>query len=179
MARSRKKSSARATSSAKAASTDPQDVTPDAEDPTAEAEDSKPAGGSAKDPVRRRGAAGKDPVGRGATKGASRKKKSKGETGRTAGGEVPEKAKDSTRATSVRRAAAAETSRTTGRRVAAAGQNPQWLAPAAVVFLILGLAYLVTYYITAGQLPLPIGDWNLAVGFGVLMVGGGMLMFWK
>ncbi|WP_369007710.1 hypothetical protein [Lonsdalea populi] len=23
------------------------------------------------------------------------------------------------------------------------------------------------------------GDWNLAVGFGVLMVGGGMLMFWK
>ena len=129
--------------------------------------------------MRRRGAAGKDPVGRGATKGTSGKKKRKGETGRPTGGEVPEKAKDSTRATSVRRAAAAETSRTTGRRVAAAGQNPQWLAPAAVVFLILGLAYLVTYYITAGQLPLPIGDWNLAVGFGVLMVGGGMLMFWK
>lgn len=199
MARSRKKSSARATSSAKAASTDPKDVTPDAEDPTAQAEDaatdledptadaadataetedSKPAKGSAKDPVRRRGAAGKDPVGRGATKGTSGKK-GRSETGRPAGGEVPEKAKDSTRATSVRRAAAAETSRSTGRRVAAAGQNPQWLAPAAVVFLILGLAYLVTYYITAGQLPLPIGDWNLAVGFGVLMVGGGMLMFWK
>lgn len=193
MARSRKKSSARATSSAKAASTDPKDVTPepeeltaeaedtttDAEGATAEAEDSKPAKGSAKDPVRRRGAAGKDPVGRGARKGTSGKKKGESETGRPAGGEVPEKAKDSTRATSVRRAAAAETSRTTGRRVAAAGQNPRWLAPAAVVFLILGLAYLVTYYITAGQLPLPIGDWNLAVGFGVLMVGGGMLMFWK
>lgn len=193
MARSRKKSSARATSSAKAASTDPKDVTPepeeltaeaedtttDAEDATAEAEDSKPAKGSAKDSVRRRGAAGKDPVGRGARRGTSGKKKGESETGRPDGGEVPEKAKDSTRATSVRRAAAAETSRTTGRRVAAAGQNPRWLAPAAVVFLILGLAYLVTYYITAGQLPLPIGDWNLAVGFGVLMVGGGMLMFWK
>ena len=197
MARSRKKSSARATSSAKAASTDPKDVTPEPEeltaeaedaatdledttaDATAEAEDSKPAEGSAKDPGRRRGAAGKDPVGRGAKKGTPGKKKGESETGRPAGGEVPEKAKDSTRATSVRRAAAAETSRTTGRRVAAAGQNPQWLAPAAVVFLILGLAYLVTYYITAGQLPLPIGDWNLAVGFGVLMVGGGMLMFWK
>lgn len=193
MARSRKKSSARATSSAKAASTDPKDVTPepedtatdledtttDAEDATAEAEDSKPAKGSAKDPLRRRGAAGKDPVGRGARRGTSGKKKGESETGRPDGGEVPEKAKDSTRATSVRRAAAAETSRTTGRRVAAAGQNPRWLAPAAVVFLILGLAYLVTYYITAGQLPLPIGDWNLAVGFGVLMVGGGMLMFWK
>ena len=79
----------------------------------------------------------------------------------------------------MKRAAAAESTRTTGRRVAAATQNPSWLAPTAVVLLILGLAYLVTYYISSGQLPLPIGDWNLAAGFGVLMVGGGMLMFWK
>ena len=28
-------------------------------------------------------------------------------------------------------------------------------------------------------LPLPIGDWNLAAGFGLMMMGGGMLMFWK
>ena len=96
-----------------------------------------------------------------------------------AGGEISEKAKDSTRSTSVKKAAAAESTRTTGRRVAAATQNPPWLAPTAVVLLIVGLLYLVTYYISAGQLPLPIGDWNLAVGFGVLMVGGGMLMFWK
>ncbi|ATG50982.1 hypothetical protein CFK38_05130 [Brachybacterium vulturis] len=96
-----------------------------------------------------------------------------------AGGEVAEKAKDSTRSTSVKKAAAAESSRSTRRRVAATTQNPAWLAPTAVVLLIVGLAYLVTYYISAGQLPLPIGDWNLAAGFGVLMVGGGMLMFWK
>ena len=78
-----------------------------------------------------------------------------------------------------RGAAAAESTRSTGRRVTAETQNPRWLAPTAVVFLLLGLAYLVVYYISAGQLPLPIGDWNLAAGFGVLMVGGGMLMFWK
>ena len=83
------------------------------------------------------------------------------------------------RSTSVKKAAAAESTRSTGRRVAAATQNPPWLAPTAVVLLVLGLAYLVTYYISSGQLPLPIGDWNLAAGFGVLMVGGGMLMFWK
>lgn len=118
-----------------------------------------PAAG-AKDPV----TTAKDPV-----KGAKK----------PAGGEVPEKAKDSTRSTSVRTAAAEESRRTRGRRVAAATQNPQWLAPTAVVFLILWLAYLVTYYISSGTLPLPIGDWNLAAGFGLLLVGGGMLMFWK
>lgn len=145
MARSRKTSSGRAASSAKATAAETPSPGPDA----------------AKDPVARRKApGGRTPAQR-------------------AGGEVPEQAKDSTRSTSVRRAAAAESARTTGRRVAAATQNPAWLAPAAVVLLVLGLAYLVTYYLSSGLLPLPIGDWNLAVGFGVLMVGGGMLMFWK
>jgi len=141
MARSRKKSSGRTTSNAKAKA-------------TAATESEAVTGTDAKD------SSAKDPV-------------------TPKGGEIAEKAKDSTRSTSVKKAAAAESTRTSGRRVAAATQNPAWLAPAAVVFLILGLAYLVTYYISAGQLPLPIGDWNLAVGFGVLMVGGGMLMFWK
>ena len=157
MARSRKKPSSRATSSAKAEA----EGTPSSA--TKSSEDSKSSTGSAKDPVAttpKGSAKGKDPV-------------------RPAGGEITEKAKDSTRSTSVKKAAAAESSRSTGRRVAAATQNPGWLAPTAVVLLILGLLYLVTYYISAGQLPLPIGDWNLAAGFGVLMVGGGMLMFWK
>ncbi|ASK65454.1 hypothetical protein CFK39_05975 [Brachybacterium avium] len=151
MARSRKKSSQRPTSSAKAtaAAKPVEDATEDAAEKS-----SKNAA-----PVKR-SAAGKDPV-------------------KPKGGEVAEKAKDSTRSTSVKKAAAAESSRSTGRRVAAATQNPAWLAPTAVVLLVVGLAYLVTYYISAGQLPLPIGDWNLAAGFGVLMVGGGMLMFWK
>jgi len=179
MARSRKKSSGRAASNAKAASTDsqdaatePEDVTTEPEDAATSEDDATTAADSGEDPAGAKKGSAKDPV-------AKKPKGRAAGSGKTAGGEVPEKAKDSTRATSVRRAAAAESSRTTGRRVAAAGQNPQWLAPTAVVLLVLGLAYLVTYYISAGQLPLPIGDWNLAVGFGVLMVGGGMLMFWK
>ena len=166
MARSRKKPSSRATSSAKAeAEGTPSSATKSSEDSKSStgSTGSKSSTGSAKDPVAttpKGSAKGKDPV-------------------RPAGGEITEKAKDSTRSTSVKKAAAAESSRSTGRRVAAATQNPGWLAPTAVVLLILGLLYLVTYYISAGQLPLPIGDWNLAAGFGVLMVGGGMLMFWK
>ena len=162
MARSRKKPSSRSASNAKAT------ATAKSTDATAKPADELPKAASepaakAKDPIAKKRATG-EPAARKAN---------------ATGGEVVEKAKDSTRSTSVRKAAAAESSRTTGRRVAAVTQNPAWLAPAAVVLLILGLLYLVTYYISAGQLPLPIGDWNLAVGFGVLMVGGGMLMFWK
>lgn len=98
---------------------------------------------------------------------------------RTPGGEVPEKAKDAEKSPSAKKAAAAETARAGTQRVAVSSLNPPWLAPTGVTLLILGLVYLVTYYLSAGALPLPIGDWNIAVGFGVLMVGGGMFMFWK
>lgn len=94
---------------------------------------------------------------------------------------APAEAKDSTATATARerKAAEAEQARSGRRRVRAAAPNPAWLAPTAVTLLILGLVYLVIYYITAGQLPLPIDDWNLAVGFGLLVVGGGLLMRWK
>jgi hypothetical protein len=66
-----------------------------------------------------------------------------------------------------------------GRRVAAPAATPSWIAPLAVVLLIVGLLYLVTYYLSSATMPLPIGDWNLLVGFGVLALGGVTLMFWK
>lgn len=95
--------------------------------------------------------------------------------------DVPEKAKDSsaTETARARRAAEAERTRAGRRRAPAAAVNPTWLAPTAVVLLILGLVYLVVYYLSAGLLPLPIGNWNLAAGFGVMMAGGALLMFWK
>jgi hypothetical protein len=89
--------------------------------------------------------------------------------------ETHEKAKD---AISERRRPSAEgTGR--GRRVAAPAVTPNWIAPLAVVLLIVGLIYLVTYYLSSATMPLPIGDWNLLVGFGVLAMGGVTLMFWK
>lgn len=89
--------------------------------------------------------------------------------------ETREKAKD---AISERRRPVAE-STGRGRRVAAPAVTPTWIAPVAVVLLIVGLIYLVTYYLSSATLPLPIGDWNLLVGFGVLALGGVTLMFWK
>ena len=123
------------------------------------------------------GSKGKDPESEDATgKDPARRKRS---STSAATGEVGERAKDASRSTAARKPVSSEGARR-GRRVAAASQmNPQWLAPTAVALLILGLVYLVTYYLSAGTLPLPIGDWNLAAGFGLMMMGGGMLMFWK
>ena len=57
--------------------------------------------------------------------------------------------------------------------------SPSWLAPTAITLLIVGVLYLVTYYITNATLPLPIGDWNLAVGLGIILAGGVLLTNWK
>lgn len=174
MATSRKKASARAKSTAKADAPgtddldglDSADGASRADEQTDSAKDSKDSKGGASSL-----AAGKDPV---------KKPRQKGSSAATpSGSEVTQKAKDASRTSSPKKAAAAESARTGRRRVAAVAPNPAWLAPTAVVFLVLGLLYLVTFYLSAGQLPLPIGDWNLAAGFGLMLVGGGMLMFWK
>jgi hypothetical protein len=58
--------------------------------------------------------------------------------------------------------------------------NPQWFAPLMVFFLLAGLAWVVVYYLTTGSYPIPgLGTGNLAAGFGVLLVGFGMLTQWR
>lgn len=129
---------------------------------------------TAKDPARRRAASERRDA-RSASADAPTRTRS---SARTA---VPEAAKDSaaTQSARARRAAEAERTSTSRRRVAAVAPNPAWLAPTAVTLLLLGLVYLVTYYLSSARLPLPIGDWNLLVGFGIMIAGGGLLMRWK
>jgi hypothetical protein len=60
--------------------------------------------------------------------------------------------------------------------------NPRWLAPVMVGLMVLGLAWIVTYYLTSADLALPIpqiGQWNLAVGFGLIIVGFGLTTRWR
>ena len=52
------------------------------------------------------------------------------------------------------------------------------------VVLVLGLAYLVVYYLTNSGTPrVPVmadlGAWNFAVGFGVMMLGLIMAVRWR
>jgi hypothetical protein len=60
--------------------------------------------------------------------------------------------------------------------------NPRWLVPTMLGLMLLGLAWVVTFYLTSASLGLPIpalGTWNLAVGFVLIIVGFGLTTRWK
>lgn len=45
--------------------------------------------------------------------------------------------------------------------------------------MVIGLIWVVAYYLT-GKFPIPaIGVWNLAVGFVIIMIGFLMTMWWR
>lgn len=47
-----------------------------------------------------------------------------------------------------------------------------WVAPTMVTLLVLGLAWVVVYYITSAAWPIAaLGDWNLLVGLGLIGLG--------
>ena len=58
--------------------------------------------------------------------------------------------------------------------------SPRWFAPVMVGLLLVGLAWVVTYYISQEKYPIPdFGTKNLIAGFAVLLVGFGMLTRWR
>lgn len=63
--------------------------------------------------------------------------------------------------------------------------SPRWYPIVMVAVMLLGLAWLLTYYLTNSgtdpDIPLmgDIGNWNFAVGFGVMMIGLVMAVRWR
>ncbi|EDN80395.1 cell division protein CrgA [Schaalia odontolytica] len=58
--------------------------------------------------------------------------------------------------------------------------SPAWWAPTFVALMILGLLWVVVYYISSGTYPVPkLGAWNIAVGLGTMMVGFLMTLRWR
>lgn len=56
--------------------------------------------------------------------------------------------------------------------------NPAWFVPLFSFLLILGLLWVVIYYLTTSY-PIPaIGAWNLAIGAGISFLGFILLMWW-
>ena len=58
-------------------------------------------------------------------------------------------------------------------------ENPKWLVPTAVGMLVLGLLWILVYYVFSGAWPLPIGNWNLGVGFAFMATSMVLLTRWK
>lgn len=58
--------------------------------------------------------------------------------------------------------------------------NPVWFLPVMVGFMLLGLAWIVVFYISGSLLPISsIGSWNIAIGFGIALIGFAMTLRWR
>lgn len=61
-----------------------------------------------------------------------------------------------------------------------ADPNPVWFKPVMVGFMLLGLAWVLVFYISGAQFPIPsIGSWNLLIGLGIAMIGFLMTTRWR
>ncbi|WP_181788615.1 cell division protein CrgA [Streptomyces phytophilus] len=60
------------------------------------------------------------------------------------------------------------------------GSGRSWVAPLMLALFVLGLAWIVVFYVTTGDLPLEaIGNWNIVVGFGFILAGFVVSTQWK
>jgi Cell division protein CrgA len=59
--------------------------------------------------------------------------------------------------------------------------SPPWVGPSIVVCLLVGLAWIATYYITSGSFPgmSALRSWNLVVGFAFIIVGVALATTWR
>ena len=64
-------------------------------------------------------------------------------------------------------------------------ENPLWYKIAMFGFMILGLIWILVFYISSARFPLgsstPINlsNWNILIGFGIAMIGFSMTTRWK
>ena len=58
--------------------------------------------------------------------------------------------------------------------------SPRWLVPLMVACFVIGLLWVVVYYVTQADYPIKdIGLWNMGIGFGFIIVGFGLATRWK
>jgi hypothetical protein len=59
--------------------------------------------------------------------------------------------------------------------------SPPWVGPAIVALLVVGLAWIAVYYITQNSIPgmSALGNWNLVVGFVLVISGVTLATRWR
>lgn len=58
--------------------------------------------------------------------------------------------------------------------------NPVWFKPVMFGFMLLGLAWIIVFYISQASLPVAaLGQWNILVGFGIAFIGFLMTTRWR
>ncbi|MGN8244366.1 cell division protein CrgA [Cellulomonas soli] len=65
-------------------------------------------------------------------------------------------------------------------KAAAPKPNPVWFVPVMLGLMLLGLAWIVVTYLSSARYPVPgIEQWNLAIGFVLIIAGFGMTTRWR
>ena len=58
--------------------------------------------------------------------------------------------------------------------------NPVWFKPVMFGFMLVGLVWILVYYVSQSSWPIPsIGPWNIMVGFGIMFIGFLMTTRWR
>ena len=58
--------------------------------------------------------------------------------------------------------------------------NPVWFKPVMFGFMLLGLLWIIVFYVSQGALPVAaLGSWNILIGFGIAFVGFLMTTRWR
>lgn len=72
-----------------------------------------------------------------------------------------------------------ETTRRVEESIKGTKSNPRWFVPLFCILMVIGLIWVVAYYLTSTY-PIPnIGNWNLLIGFVIIMIGFLMTMWWR
>ena len=59
-------------------------------------------------------------------------------------------------------------------------ESPKWLAPAMLAGFLIGLVWIVIYYVSNTNYPLPhVGAWNMVIGFGFIAAGFTLATKWR
>ena len=66
-------------------------------------------------------------------------------------------------------------------RARAAEPSPRWYAVLMVTLMLIGLLWIVVYYVAGDQIGfmVSLGAWNFAIGFGAMVAGLIMSMRWR
>src|SRR6218665_2508699 len=60
-----------------------------------------------------------------------------------------------------------------------AAPNPVWFKPVMLGFMLLGLLWIIVFYISGSVWPIEsLGQWNILVGFGIMLIGFLMTTRW-
>jgi hypothetical protein len=61
------------------------------------------------------------------------------------------------------------------------GPSPVWLAPLMLALFLIGIVWLVTFYLAQSDMPLvgSLGNANLLIGFGFIVAGFGLSTQWR